>query len=562
MVQRLPATDVVIVGLGAAGGVASGVLTAAGLKVVGLEAGDYNTVNDYLAEYDELEGFYFKNTLGEAKVNHEVPTWRPNPSSPNQPLASPWRMANGVGGSSVHWTGQSWRYREDDFLIRTSTVERYGMQALPTGSTVVDWPITYQELEPYYEQVEHQIGVAGAGGTNPFESPRAADYPMPPLRQVGALEWAYEAMSAAGYHPFPSPAAITSVDYEGRPACSYCGYCTGFGCWNDSKSSSLVTTIRAAEATGNLEIRTRARVTQILTDDQGRATGVVYVDAEGSEIEQPASAVIVSTYVYENNRLLMLSTSDSHPDGIGNSTGQLGKHYSAHAYVGAYGVFPGRNFNVGSGTGAQSVAMDDFNGDNFDHSDLGFIRGAVVNFSMAESAPIALSRNVAPGRPQWGSAYKRYLKEDVGSVFSFFGQLEVLTYEDNFLDLDPDAVDQYGIPRIRVTFELKDNELAAGTFLSEKLEALARDAGATDTWSTGAMLIPVNSHAYGGTRMGTDPATSVTNRYGQVHDVPNLLVLGGSNFPSITGYNPTETIYAHSWYAAEHLANTIGAIGR
>src|ERR1700730_10970936 len=181
----LPKTDVVIIGLGAAGGIASYVLTTAGLHVVGIEAGPRLGANDFTKELDEIAGNSHRNRLGDPKFNKEIPTWRPNANSANQPLSIAIRMMNAVGGTSIHYGTQSWRYRDDDFAARTTTVERYGEKALPKGSAVADWPFSYAELEPYYDKVEYLIGVSGKGGSNPFESPRARDYPMPPLRTMG-----------------------------------------------------------------------------------------------------------------------------------------------------------------------------------------------------------------------------------------------------------------------------------------------------------------------------------------------------------------------------------------
>jgi gluconate 2-dehydrogenase alpha chain len=560
--STLPKTDVVIIGIGAAGGIASYVLTKAGINVVALEAGPRRDKAEFLQYYDELEGYPYHNPFADVKANKEIPTWRPDAGTPvGPPPVGPIVMDNHVGGTSVHWTGQAWRYREDDFKIRTTTVAKYGEEALPKGSNVADWPVTYEEMEPYYEQAEYLVGISGDGGTNPFESPRKKDYPMPGLRRSGLGEFAYDGLTKAGYHPFTSPAGMTSTQFGDRPPCSYCGYCTGHGCWNDSKSSTLVSAIPEAEKTGKLEIRPGSRVTQILTDDAGKTTGVKYIDENGDEQEQPAGVVILSTYVYENVRLLLLSTSDFFKNGLGNNSGNVGKWYMAHSYGGAYGLFPGTNFNVLSGTGSQSIAFDDLNGDNFDHTGLGFIRGAICNVSQGESTPIARSAMLPPGQAGWGSSYKKFLKESGQSIASIFTQLEVLPYDANFLDLDPDAKDDLGLPIIRLTFNLYDNEKTANTYINGKLEEALKEMGATQTWSyPDPANIPVNSHAYGGTRMGDDPAVSVTNKYGLVHESPNLMVLGGSNWPNTTGYNPTETIYAHSWFAADYLAKNFKTI--
>lgn len=562
MTNPLPKTDVVIIGMGAAGGIAANVFAQAGIQVVGLEAGPRNSLKDFVREYDELEGWSFHNTLGEPKVNQEVPTWRPDASSPTQvPPVPPFLMANGLGGSSVHYSAQSWRYREDDFKIRSTTIKHYGETALPEGSALADWPISYNDLEPYYEKVEYAIGVSGAAGSNTFEAPRKKDYPLPPLRSTGYTDLAHDAMATVGYHPFPQPSAILSENYNGRSACTYCGYCTGYGCWNAAKSSTLVSTIAEAEKTNKLEVRTGCRVTKILTNDAGKTTGVEYVDADGKAQTQPAALVILSSYVYENSRLLFLSASKAHPNGIGNASGQLGKYYMVHAYVTGYGLIPNQQFNRLSGTFSQATAMDDLNGDNFDHTSLGFIRGGIVSASSNEATPIGTSRTVPPSMPTWGTAYKKFLKEQSGGLVSVGMQLEFLPYHTNFLDLDPVKKDPTGMPVMRVTMDLKDNEKIAGAYIGPKLEEVARAMGATTTWSTPTALIPINTNAYGGTRMGDDPGISVTNKYGQTHGAENLVVLGGSNWVSTTGYNPTQTIEAHAWFASDYLSQNLRSIG-
>jgi len=558
MSNPLPKVDVLIVGLGAAGGIAAHVLTQAGINVVGLEAGPRLDHADFLANDDEIAGS-IRNWTGAPKFNNEIPTWRPDAASPKAPAPIPAvRMANMVGGTSVHYGTQQWRFRADDFTIRTDTVAKYGEEAMPSGSTMADWPVTYDDLEPYYDNVEYLIGVSGEAGANPFESPRKRGYPMPPLRQFGYGEMAAEAMGNLGYNPFPQPAAINSEEYDGRPACSYCGFCGNFGCWNDSKSSTLVSAIRHAEETGKLEIRPNSRVMKILSSDDGKVTGVEYLDENGDLQEQPAGIVILGTYVYENVRLLLLSSSDAYPDGLGNNNGQVGKHYMSHIYVGSQGLFPGKKLNMFSGTTGQATAMDDLNGDNFDHTGLGFIRGAVI-FASNGSLPIGNSRNLAPGVPQWGSEYKKWIHENGDSTGSVFAQLEPQPYEANFLDLDPDVKDPLGMPVLRTTYNLYENELKAQQYISGKLDEILMEMGASVTWPgyPAGVPMPVNSHAYGGTRMGDDPETSVVDKHGLSHEAGNLCVLGGSTFPGSSGYNPTNTIEAHAWFAADYIAKNL-----
>jgi gluconate 2-dehydrogenase alpha chain len=561
MSNPLPKADVVIVGLGAAGGIAAHVLTKAGIDVVAIEAGPRLGNDDFVAKMDEIADS-IRNWTGAPKFNKELPTWRPDAKSPTAPPpVPPVKMANMVGGTSVHYGTQSWRFRADDFKARSTTIAKYGERALPAGSTTADWPLSYDDLEPCYDQVEYLIGVSGKGGANPFESPRSRDYPLPPLRSFGYGELTQEAMTKLGYHPFPQPAAIISQDFDGRQACSYCGFCGYTACWNNAKSSTLVSAIAHAEKTGKLEVRTNSRVMKILSNDQGQVTGIEYLDDKGQMQEQPAGVVILSTYIYENNRLLLLSTSDHYPKGLANNGGNVGKHYMSHAYVGSYGSFPGKRLNLYSGTSGQAVAMDDLNGDNFDHTGLGFVRGAVI-FASNGNLPIGTSRAVPPSVPGWGSAYKKWLHDNPGSVGQVFAQVEPQPYETNFLDLDPEEKDSLGVPVVRVTYSLGDNEKKAADYILGKLVEILKTMGAAETWPSypPGLPLPINSHAYGGTRMGDDPATSVVDKYGLAHEAPNLMVLGGSSFPGSSGYNPTETIEAHAWFAADYLSKNLQKI--
>lgn len=556
MATRLPKTDVVIVGMGAAGGIAALPLAKAGLDVIGLEAGGTYTARDFVA--DEIKHDTL-NWLSRAKALWEVPTVRSNPgevAEKGQGIV----MMNGVGGSSIHYTGQSWRLNPYNFRERSETISRYGASALPPGAEVADWPLSYDELEGYYDRVERAIGISGKAGNiggrkdprgNVFEGPRRREYPVKPLRSTGWTEMMDKAARDMRWNPFPGPAAILSEPYQGRGACDYHGFCTFNGCHVAAKSSVNVTTIPAAEETGNLKIVTRARVVRVEVDHEGRASGVTYVRGR-QEFFQPADVVLLGTYTYENTRLLFFSSSAAHPAGIGNSTGQLGRHYMAHSYLSVAGLFPGKRLNRFSGTGAQQVCVDDWDADMFDHTGLGFIGGATLSAGM-EAKPLGMARQTPPSVPRWGYAWKRWLRENANSVGETLWQLPTQPYENNRLDLDPTHRDQYGQPVIRITYSLGEHEQRVAAFAKEKATAWLKTAGAAETWGGDAFPLALNSHAYGGTRMGADPASSVVDRWGRVHDTPGVYVIGASTFPSVSGKNPTQTVQAMAWRTAAHL---------
>jgi gluconate 2-dehydrogenase alpha chain len=284
MATRLKGTDVVIVGLGAAGGVAALPLAQAGLEVIGLEAGTRLTKRDFAP--DELRNNFRGWPQAVQKENHEVPTHRPNASAPYSPRPTIHPMMNAVGGTTLHYWGQSWRLNPWDFKVVSETKRRYGAGRIPMGSTVEDWPFGLEELEPYYDRVEYEIGVSGKAGNingkidahgNIFEGRRQREYPMAPLRSTGFIDLMAAAARTLGWHPFPGPAAINSQSYQNRLGCMYHGFCNRGGCHVDAKSSTAVTTIPKAEATGRLTVVTRAHVTTLEVNNQGRVSGVNYL---------------------------------------------------------------------------------------------------------------------------------------------------------------------------------------------------------------------------------------------------------------------------------------------
>jgi len=334
MPKRLAKTDVVIVGMGAAGGVAALPLTNAGLKVIGLEAGGWLSPRDFAP--DELRNGSRNWPQSVQKAASEAPTVRATASDTAIQGGHP--MMNAVGGTTMHYWAQSWRLNPWDFKVVSETKKRYGENRIPEDSTVEDWPFGYEELEPYYDKIEYTVGISGQAGNvqgkkntagNIFEGERRREYPMKPLRSSPFTDLMSNAAENLGWNPFQGPAAITTELFEGRPPCQYHGFCNKGGCHVKAKSSTAFTVIPKAVDTGNLEVVTFARVTQIVTDDSGRVTGVDYI--KGSEtFFQPADVVLLASYAYENVRLLQLSKSRAFPNGLANNVGQVGKHYMTH----------------------------------------------------------------------------------------------------------------------------------------------------------------------------------------------------------------------------------------
>ena len=559
MQTRQPGTDVVIIGMGAAGGIAALPLAQAGLNVVGLEAGTWLTRRDFAP--DEIRNNVRDWPMAVQKANGEAMTSRAT-STGNAVRAGSHPMMNAVGGTTLHYWAQSWRLNPWDFRVVSETRRRYGASRIPAGSTVEDWPFGLEELEPFYDRVEYEIGVSGQAGNisgkidqrgNPFEGRRTREYPMPPLRWTGFLEKMADAARSLGWSPFPGPAAINSRTYQNRSACMYHGFCNKGGCHVDAKNATHVTTIPRAVETGRLKVVTRAHVTTLETDREGRVTGVSYV-TDGVEYFQPARVVLLASYTYENVRLLLLSKSAAYPNGLSNNHGQVGRHYfSHHQGAGVSALFP---FDTGAwyGLPAQGVAVDNWADDNFDHAGLNFIGGGNL-WAMSDRRPItAANASTWNQAPTWGTAWKAWIRENADRSHGSYIQKTTLPYEDNYLDLDPVAKDPLGFPVIRITAEYKENERAIAAFTQDKMEQWYKAAGAVQIsrGGVGGAMGP-STHAYGGTRMGDNAETNVLNRWGFSHEAPNLGILGASVMGTSGARNPTLTSQALAWRTAEHL---------
>jgi gluconate 2-dehydrogenase alpha chain len=558
MTTRLKDTDVVIIGLGAAGGVAALPIAQAGINVVGLEAGTWLTRRDFAP--DELRNNVRDWPQAVQKAQHEVPTQRVNARAPTL-RANSHPMMNAVGGTTLHYWAQSWRLNPWDFKVVSETTRRYGASRIPKGSTVEDWPFGLDELEPSYDKVEYEIGVSGQAGNvrgridrrgNIFEGPRSRDYPMPPLRGTGFTDMMAAAATTLGWHPFPGPAAINSRSYQGRSGCMYHGFCNKGGCHVDAKNSPAVTTIPKAQKTGHLQVVTRAHVTTIEVDREGRASGVNYV-TDGVEYFQPAKVVLLASYTYENTRTLLLSKSKAYPNGLSNNHGQVGRHYFSHNQgAGVTALFP-KNLNTWYGLPAQGTGVDNFADDNFDHAGVDFIGGGNL-WVYSDRRPIAAAAMSTFGKaPSWGSAWKAFIKENADRTNTSYLQKTTLPYEDNYLDLDPVVKDPLGLPVCRITADYKDNERKIATFIQDKMEAWYRAAGAVEIQRGLLGVMGPTTHAYGGTRMGDNADTNVVDRWGFSHEAPNLGVLGASIMGTSGARNPTLTVQALAWRTAEHL---------
>jgi len=573
----MPKVDVVTVGAGWTGGILAQQLTAAGLKVVSLEQGPLRTTADnFKYPHDELRYQVRRDMM--VDLQFETWTWRPNPKATALPMRQygSFNPGKGVGGAGIHWGAQHWRFFPADFVYRSHIIQRYGEAKLPAGNRIRDWGITYDELEPYYDKVDYDVGIAGKAGNlkgqkiaggNVFEGARQREYPLPPLPSSLTAGKFTKATTDLGYHPFPQPAAILTRPYKDlagneRGSCLYCGFCTRYGCEVAAKASSLVTHIPAAMKTGRYELRTNSYVFRIDTDPSGMATGVSYIDAAGQEQSQPADIVLVTAFTLMNSRLLLLSRSGAHADGVGNDHGLVGKNYTYQlGGGGSSGYFPGERLNQFMGNGCVASVIHDFNSDNFDHKDLDFIGGGGISSGGGERTPIS-TVGAVPGAngETWGQAWKEGLRANWDSQVGVGIQAESLPYEDQYLDLDPTYKDRYGFPLLRVTFDWHQNDYNLIRYMAPKMRQILAQMGATNI-STQTELKPYSiapyqsTHTCGGAIMGTDPGNSVVNKYSQVWDTPNVFVVGASAFPQNAGMNPTGTVLALAYLAGDGILN-------
>jgi gluconate 2-dehydrogenase alpha chain len=560
MVKKLPKVDVVIIGVGWSGGIIASELTKKGLKVVGLERGKDRKTEDYYMAHDELRYAVRHEMMQD--LSKETITFRNNDKMRSLPMRQygSFLLGVGVGGSGAHWNGQNFRFLPYDFELRSKTIEKYGEGKIPADMTIQDWGITYDEIEPYYDQYEKMAGISGED--NPLGGKRSNPFPTPAMKKTQAMQLFDKATKNLNLHPYVQPSANLSEDYTNpdgisRVACQYCGFCERFGCEFGSKADPNVTVIPVAKETGNFEIRTHSEVRRIVHTGN-KATGVIYTDMiTGEEFEQPADVVVLTGYVFSNVRLLLLSEI-GRPYNPTTGTGVIGKNYAYQIRKGrATGFFDEKKFNNFAGAGGLGMIVDDYNGDNFDHTDLDFIHGGMIILGQTGQRPIA-NNQIPSGTPTWGAEFKETSLKYTNASLTVSGEGASMAYKQHFLDLDPAYKDSFGDPLVRITFDFEEQDRHLTKFLAEKCEAILKEMGA-DHIDTSKELGPYNvaeyqsTHNTGGVIMGADPETSAVNNYSQMWDVDNLFVVGASSFPQNAGYNPTGTVGALSYRAAEGI---------
>jgi len=577
MTQRLQPVDVVVFGVGMVGSIVAKELAAAGHKVVGLERGAPRfTVPDFQgpAIHDELR-FDIRKALMQDNTREAV-TFRNKSSETALPIRR-WESflpGTGLGGSHVHWNGQTYRFHANDFTLATRARERYGDKFLDPDIRVQDWGVTYADLEPHYDRFEYLLGTSGKAGNvkgeiqaggDPFESPRARDYPTPPQKEPYHGAIFRKAATELGYHPFPQPSSNLSQPYtnpEGVKlnACVFCGFCERYACEHYAKSVPQTIILPVLLANKNFELRTGCQVQRINLDStKKKATGVTYIDAAGREFEQPASMVVLAGFALNNVRMLLLSGIGT-PYDPATEKGTVGRNYAYQTMSSVAAFFDAdKNINPFMASGASGTLINDFAAENFDHSGLGFLGGAFIGAVNTNGRPIQY-HPVPPDTPKWGAAWKRAVAEHYNHTVMLSLHGSSIAQKQNHLDLDPTYKDAWGQPLLRMTFDFPPNDLKMAAYVTSKAVEIGKAMGAKQV-AGNPRKGPYTTQQYqtthntGGTIMGSDPSTSVVNQYLQSWDVPNLFVIGASNFPQNASWNPTGTVGALTYWAIDAMKN-------
>lgn len=503
---------VVVIGTGAGGGVLANELAQKGVKVVALEAGgrylpeDY--VNDEWESFGQLAWVDPRTTSGDWRVAKDfsgLPAW----------------IVKAVGGTTTHWAGASLRFQDYEWKARTT----YGEVE---GASLLDWPIDPREMDDYYTKAETKLGVTRTGGRPGL--PGCNNYKV---FEAGAKALGYKEVHTGRM-------AINSEEYDGRLACQQTGFCFQ-GCKWGAKWSAAYTDIPSGEATGNLEVRERAHVARILHDDSGKVTGVEYFDADGNLQMQKARIVCVAGNSFESPRLLFNSASSMFPDGLANSSGQVGRNYMRHMTGSVYALFD-KPVRMWRGTTMAGIIQDEARHD----PSRGFVGGYELE-TLSLGLPF-MAAFLNPGA--WGREFTTAL-DSYENMAGMWIVGEDMPQESNRVTLNTDVEDQFGLPVANVHFSDHPNDIAMREHAYERGQAVYRAVGATRTMPTPPYP---STHNLGTNRMSENAADGVVNKWGQTHDIANLFVSDGSVFTTGAAENPTLTIVALAIRQADHIA--------
>lgn len=544
--MALDPVDVCIVGSGAGGAPMALELGRAGFKVVVLEKGAHYKNEDFV--HDEIvnsrRNFFMPVPWEEPHL------YRSGPGGKYERTNKAW-TANCVGGGTVHMSGYFYRLKPVDFRLAST------LGKVP-GANLADWPISYEELAPYYDKAELEMGVSGKALPHPFGEPRTQDYPLPPLKHhpiAGQLEAACKQL---GWHPLITARGIISEQYKGRSACHYCTLCGSYGCEMGAKSGTNASLIPAAIQTGKVEVRARCMATEVTVDAKGDAKSVVYLDPHGVRQEQPAKVVVVSCTAVESARLLLSSVSSRFPKGLANNNGLVGKNLVFSSFGSARAVFRVSKQSQRWPWLSDEAPFVDRSLQDFylmPNDRFGFRKGGTLGFMWSHPNPIYAAVDIAKSGQQgvFGKALKDKLREYRDSrILEFETYGEYLANDGTYVSLDSKVKDKYGLPVAAITVQRHPIDLKMTRFLVERGEealALLQPDKLERVGVAGETTI-----LQGGTcRFGKDPSKSVLDKNCRAHEVKNLYVVDGSFMPTSGGVPFTLTIAANSFRVASSL---------
>jgi choline dehydrogenase-like flavoprotein len=542
--------DAIIVGTGAAGGIVACVLAEAGKSVLLLERGRALSFSDVGRDHlrNQRLAIYGHNAGPELRGNPRVFV---DPQGRSR-LVKPYELdyhnnAACVGGGTRVYGAQAWRFHPDDFRMAS----KYGV---PEGSSLADWPISYETLEPFYERAEWELGVAGDGRVIEHEIPRKRNYPLPPVPPSPHTVALQHGARQLGWGTTPVPLLINTEAYGGRASCIGCKYCVGFACPTDAKTGTQNSVIPRALATGNCELKTSAVAETIETDHRGNIVGLSYfVNSTDTPHRETARSkfVIVSAGAIESARLLLNSRSSFHPAGLGNEYDQVGRNLQGHLYPRAYGLSPTKVFN-GIGPGV-SIATIEFNHDND-----GIIGGGMLADDFIKPPIDFWYDSLPPDLPRWGVENKRFMRDNYSRVMHVRGPVQDIPNPKGRVTVDDTVCDKWGIPVARLSGTTHPATVEAAEFMRERGEEWLRASGCERVWSTQpGLILSGRQHQAGTCRMGSDATTSVTDEWGRIHNHDNLFVVDGSLHVTNGGFNPVLTIMALAFRSAEYIARLI-----
>ena len=558
--------DICIVGSGAGASPVAYTLANAGVKVLILEKGPWLTEKEFYKDElaISLRDSYNpdltdeQHVIEEEYVRDDGSTYWDGEATSD----SGWSFWNGnvVGGSSNFMSGYFHRLKPVDFRLQSEFGEI-------EGANIVDWPISYDDLEPFYAQVERDVGVSGKVVEHPHQEPRSTkDFPFPPLAEHAVSRWIDKGAKELGYHSMPVPRAVLSQPAMGRSSCEYSGYCSSYGCSSGAKGSGRAALLNHAVATGNLTIIANAKVHHIDSDETGKVTGVQYYDRQGRQQKVSAKLYVIACQAVETSRLLLSSKSKKFPNGLANNNGQVGKNLIFSAGGTGSGDFFFDDITQQQQAELKQVGPfinralqdwyqiddKDFQGSNKN----GKAKGGTIDFLFHQN-PIA-----RVGGSQWDSndelVWGEALKQNIFNEFNTYKTLRFEVFNDwlptdnCFVTLDDEVTDKWGDPVAKVRVGSHEHDLTVGEYLAEKGRKLLTQLGAKNISTSVSSSPPTNLMA-GGCRFGNDPKTSVLNKYCQAHEVNNLYVTDGSFMPTGGSVPYTFTIYANAFRVAEHI---------